>query len=419
MPDHAPVAQITNDPFAAIRIPEFRNLMAGRFTFIMALRMMSTLVGWWVYELTNDPFAIGLVGLSEFVPAFGFALYAGHIIDTSERRKMLLKGVFCYILFALTLLLFSSPVTSANFSNQSIAIGIYVVIFFTGITRAFTGPNFSSLLAMVVPRQYLQNATTWNQGSWLSASVSGHAIGGFLIWLVGITGTLIIISILLSVAFFVLTRLKPKPPLPQGAEKKTWESVKEGLQFVFKTKEILGAFALDMFAVLFGGAAAMVPVFARDILKAGPIGFGWLNAAIDIGAIFSVILLTLRPMKKAQGRKLFFAVAGFGACVILFAISKWFILSFVALLVAGMLDGISVVLRGTVMQLKTPDNMRGRVSSVGSMFINSSNELGQFESGMAAKLMGVVPSVIFGGCMTMLVVVITWFKSPTLRKFEY
>ncbi|MBL7741373.1 MAG: MFS transporter [Chitinophagaceae bacterium] len=419
MPDNSSVTQITNDPYASVRIPEFRNLVIGRFSFIFSLRMMSTLVGWWVLELTNDPFAIGLVGLSEFVPAFAFALYAGHVIDNSERRKMILKGVFFYLLFALLLLLLSTRLTSDHFSNQYIAIAIYVVIFGTGITRAFTGPSFASLLAMIVPRQYLQNATTWNQGSWLAASVSGHAIGGFLIWLLGITGTLIVICSLLSIAFLVLTRLKRKPPIPQSGDTKTWESVKEGLRFVFKTKEILGSFTLDMFAVLFGGAVAMVPVYARDILKVGPLGFGWLNAAIDIGAIFSVILLTFRPMKKAQGKKLFLAVAGFGICIIVFALSKWFILSFAALLIAGMLDGISVVVRGTVMQLKTPDHMRGRVSSVGSMFINSSNELGQFESGFAARLMGVVPSVVFGGCMTLLVVIVTWWKAPTLRKFEY
>ena len=174
-----------------------------------------------------------------------------------------------------------------------------------------------------------------------------------------------------------------------------------------------------MFAVLFGGAVAMVPVYAKDILKAGPMGFGWLNAAVDIGAIFIVVLLAFFPMKKAQGKKLFLAVAGFGICIILFALSEWFVLSFAALLIAGMLDGVSVVVRGTVMQLKTPDHMRGRVSSVGSMFINSSNELGQFESGMAARLMGVVPSVVFGGCMTLIVVIITWIKAPALRKFEY
>lgn len=413
------IEQITDDPFAAVRIPEFKNLMIGRFTFIMALRMMSTLVAWWVYELTGDPFAIGLVGLSEVIPAISMALYSGHIIDLSEKRKLLLRGVFFYIGTALVLLFFSTSFISNHFSNQYITIGIYTVIFCTGIIRSFTGPIFSALLATTVPRQFLQNATTWNQGSWLTASVTGHGFGGILLAKIGTTNTLITICCLLVIAFAILTLLKPKPPIAASSEKKTWESMKEGLRFVFKTKEILGAFTLDMFAVLFGGAVAMVPVYAKDILKAGPMGFGWLNAAIDIGAIFIVILLTIFPMKKAQGKKLFLAVAGFGICIILFALSRWYLLSFAALLIAGMLDGVSVVVRGTVMQLKTPDHMRGRVSSVGSMFINSSNELGQFESGLAARVMGVTPSVVFGGCMTLIVVIITWIKAPTLRKFEY
>ena len=207
--------------------------------------------------------------------------------------------------------------------------------------------------------------------------------------------------------------------MARSVELKTWDSMKEGLAFVWRTKEILATFSMDMFAVLFGGAVAMVPVYAKDILHTGPIGFGWLNAASDIGAILIVALLAFFPLKKAQGKKLFIAVAGFGVCIIVFALSKWFLLSFIALMMAGILDGISIVVRGTVMQLKTPDHMRGRVSSVGSMFINSSNELGQFESGMAARLMGVVPSVVFGGCMTLLVVTATWFKAPGLRKFEY
>ena len=419
MDDNSSVKQITNDSFAAVRIPEFKNLMLGRFTFIMSLRMMSTLVGWWIYELTGDPLAIGLVGLSEFLPAFLFALYAGHVIDKSEKRKLMLKGVFCYLLAAILLLFFSTGYIGNHFTTHSIAIGIYTVIFCTGIVRSFTGPTFSAMLASLVPRQILQNATTWTQGTWLSASVTGHATGGFLIWKLGINGTLIIICSLLVVALLLLRQVKPKPPMPQTGEKNTWESVKEGLRFVFKTKEILGAFTLDMFAVLFGGAVAMVPVYAKDILKIGPQGFGWLNAAIDMGAIIIIVLLTIFPMKKAQGKKLMLAVAGFGICIILFAVSQWFFLSFAALLIAGMLDGVSVVVRGTVMQLKTPDHMRGRVSSVGSMFINSSNELGQFESGVAARLMGVVPSVVFGGCMTLVVVIFTWFKAPNLRKFEY
>ena len=419
MQEQSSVKQQTNDPFAAVRVPEFRNLMLGRFTFIMGLRMMGTLVAWWVYELTGDPFAIGLVGLSEVIPAVSTALYAGHIIDINDKRKLLLRGVFFYGLAAAILLFFSSPFIHAHFSDGWIAIGIYAVIFCTGIIRSFTGPVFSATLALTVPRKFLQNATTWNQSSWLAASVTGHAMAGFLIATWGIKGTLITVLCLIAIAFTIISRLSPKPPMQRTGELKTWESMKEGLAFVWKTKEILATFSLDMFAVLFGGAVAMVPVYAKDILKVGPIGFGWLNAASDVGAIFIVLLLAFFPMKKAQGRKLFLAVAGFGACIILFALSKWFLLSFAALLIAGMLDGVSVVIRGTVMQLKTPDHMRGRVSSVGSMFINSSNELGQFESGMAAKLMGVVPSVVFGGCMTLLVVAVTWFKAPGLRKFEY
>ena len=419
MDDNSTTTQVTNDPFAAVRIPEYKNLVLGRFSFIMALRMMSTLVGWWVYELTNDPFAIGLIGLSEVIPALSMALYSGHIIDISEKRKLLLKSVFGYICAAGVLIFLSTPLIHDNVNKFHITYCIYAVIFCTGIIRSFAGPSFSALIATIVPRQYLQNATTWSQGSWLSASVTGHAMGGFLIALLGNMGTLIVICCLMITAFFILTRLKPKPALQQSSEKRTWESVKEGVHFVFRTKELLGALSLDMFAVLFGGAVAMVPVYAKDILKIGPMGFGWLNAAIDIGAICVVVLLTISPMKKSQGKKLLFAVGGFGICIILFALSKWFILSFFALMIAGMLDGISVVVRGTVMQLKTPDHMRGRVSSVSSMFINSSNELGQFESGLASKILGVVPSVVFGGCMTLAVVVFTWIKAPSLRKFGY
>ncbi len=417
--DDNSTSQVTNDPFAAVRIPEYKNLVLGRFSFVMGLRMMSTLVGWWIYELTNDPFAIGLIGLSEVIPALSMALYSGHVIDISEKRKLLLKSVFFYICAASILLFLSTPLIHENVNKTNITYCIYAVIFCTGIIRSFAGPSFSALIATIVPRQYLQNATTWSQGSWLSASVTGHAMGGFMIAFLGIMGTLIFICCLMITALIILTQLKPKPPIQRSSEIRTWESVKEGLRFVFKTKELLAALSLDMFAVLFGGAVAMVPVYAKDILKIGPIGFGWLNAAIDIGAICVVVILTIAPMKKAQGKKLLLAVAGFGICIILFALSKWFILSFFALLIAGMLDGISVVVRGTVMQLKTPDHIRGRVSSVSSMFINSSNELGQFESGLAARMLGVVPSVVFGGCMTLAIVIVTWFKAPALKKFEY
>ncbi len=412
------IRQQQSDPFASLRVTEFRNLMAGRFLFIMALRMMSTLVGWWLYELTNDPLAMGLVGLAEAVPAISLALYSGHIIDLSDKRRLLLRGVALYGACALVLLLLSYSFVNGSAKIMVVA-GIYACIFFTGIFRSFTGPSFSAILAQVVPRDLLANATTWNQGTWLTASVSGHAFGGFLIAAFQTTGTLAVICTLIAAGFFFIMRLSAKPPSSLAGQKRTWESVKDGLRFVFRTREVLGALTLDLFAVLFGGAVAMVPVFAKDILKVGPIGFGWLNAAADIGAIFIVVILTLFPMRKAQGRRLFFAVGGFGCCIVLFAVSKIFWLSFAALLVSGMLDGVSVVVRGTILQLKTPDDMRGRVMSVNSMFINSSNEIGQFESGVMARLMGLVPSVIFGGCMTVLVVVATWFKAPSLRKMEY
>lgn len=412
-------SQIAYDPLAAVKIPEYKNFIVSRFLYIMGLRMMTTLIGWWIYNLTNDPFSIGLVGLSEVVPAVSFALYAGHIIDISEKRRMLLRGMILYTVCAGILLFLSTGFTASHISNSWIAICIYTVIFFNGILRAFTGPIFGAVIATIVPKSHLQNAVTWSQGTWLSASVTGHATGGLLIAWIGITGTLGCIITLIFVATMVMMQLKPKPPLNERGEQKTWESVKEGLRFVFRTKEVLGALSLDLFAVLFGGAVAMVPVFARDILHVGARGFGFLNAASDIGSICSVIMLTISPLRKKQGKKLLLAVAGFGLCIIGFALSKWFLLSFLLLMLSGMLDGISVVVRGTILQLRTPDNIRGRVMSVNSMFINSSNELGQFESGVAAKLMGVIPSVIFGGCMTLLVVLSTWLKAPGLRKFEY
>lgn len=407
------------DPFGALKISEFRNLMIGRFLFIMGLRMMGTLVGWWIYELTNEPFAIGLIGLAEVIPAVSLALYAGHVIDISEKRKLLLKGVALYYICAIALLVLSSKIGTGAFNNLQIAIGIYFVIFCTGIIRSFTGPSFGTLVGEIMPKDLLQNATTWSQGIWLSASVLGHAMVGFFIAGFGNTGSLWIVLGMVTIGFVFISKIKPKPPHKQEVEQKTLESVKEGIRFVVQTKEVLGALSLDLFAVLFGGAVAMIPVFARDILKVGPIGFGWLNAAADIGAILIIFIITIFPVHQQQGKKLLLAVAGFGVCIIVFALSTTFWISFAALLLSGILDGFSMIVRGTIVQLKTPNHMRGRVMSVNSMFINSSNELGQFESGLAARAMGVVPSVVFGGIMTLIVVTTTWFKAPSLRKMEY
>ncbi len=407
------------DAFAAPKVPEFRNFLLGRFLFIMGLRMLGTLVGWWVYELTNEPFAIGLIGLSEVIPAVSLALYAGHIIDISEKRKLMLTGVSLYFVSVLMLIVLSTKISLDMLTNHITVFCIYIIIFFTGILRSFTSPVFNTIMPTTVPKDILQNAVTWNQGSWLSASVFGHAGVGFLIAGVGNTGALIVVAALTVVGFCLLYKLPKKHSLNKTSEKNTLESVKEGLNYVFKTKELLGALSLDLFAVLFGGAVAMIPVFAKDILKVGPIGFGWLNAAADIGSVVVIVGLTFLPITSKQGKKLMYVIAGFGLSIILFALSKIFWISFLALLMSGVLDGISMIIRGTIVQLKTPDNMRGRVMSVNSMFINSSNEFGQFESGVAARMLGVVPSVVFGGCMTLLVVGITWFRAKSLRDMEY
>lgn len=401
-----------------LKIEEFRNFILGRFTFIMGLRMMGTLVAWWMYELTGDAFYIGMIGLAEAIPAVSLSLYSGYVVDKTEKRKLLLRGVFLFGICSIFLLGTSTHWFQQAFGTKLIIISIYCVIFCTGIIRSFSGPAFGAMIASLVPRNLLITASQLSSTSWLIASITGHAIAGFLIAWLHITGTFIVIVSLIFTGLLLLSKLKPKPP-GISSEMKTMEAVSEGLKYVFKTKELLAALSLDLFAVLFGGAVALVPVYAKDILHVGPIGFGWLNAASDIGSIIMVIGLTVSPMKRKQGLKLIFAVAGFGVCIIIFGISKMYWLSFVALLAGGVLDGVSVVVRSNILQLKTPDALRGRVMSVNSMFINSSNEIGQFESGVAAKLMGVVPSVVFGGCMTIAVVIATWFKAPSLKKLEY
>lgn len=408
-----------NQPLLQVlRISEFRHFILGRFVFIMGLRMMGTLVAWWMYELTGDPFYIGMIGLAEAIPAVGLSLYSGYLVDKSAKRNLLLYSVALFCLCSLILLFVSTSAFNAAFGKKVLVFIIYLVIFCTGIIRSFSGPTFGSIIASIVPRNLLVTASQLSSTSWLTAGIIGHAAAGFLIAWVHVTGTFIVIACLIAIGFLFLVNLEKRPPVVSG-EQKTWEAVKEGLQYVFKTKELFGALTLDLFAVLFGGAVAMVPVYAKVILNVGPIGFGWLNAATDIGSIIMVLWLTISPMKSRQGTKLLLAVAGFGVCIVIFGLSKWYWLSFLALCISGLLDGVSMVVRGNIVQLKTPDALRGRVMSVNSMFINSSNEIGQFESGAAAKLIGIVPSVVAGGVVTIAVVLVTWLKAPALKKMEY
>ena len=401
-----------------LRIPEYRKFVTARFFYIMALRMVTTIVGWRIYEITHNPFAIGLIGLSEFLPAFCLALYAGHVIDKSDKRALLLRTTAVYAICVAGLLALAFGPIAGSLQNHWVQWLTYTIIFCTGVIRAFAGPALQAIIAQIVPKEKLPNAVTLNTSAFLSASVLGHATAGFLIAHTNYLFCFSVVALYVVIAWCFLFTLSPKQIMVAG-ETKPWESIKEGLRFVFHTKEVFGALALDLFAVLFGGAVAMIPVYARDILRIGPIGFGWLNAADDIGSICMIMVMALWPLRRRQGYILLYAVFGFGVCIIVFGLSKLYLLSFLALLCAGMMDGISVVIRGTIVQVKTPDPMRGRVSSVNSMFINSSNELGQFESGVMARLLGVVPSVVFGGCMTIVVVLTTWFRAPTLRKMEY
>ncbi|MCO7355215.1 MFS transporter [Riemerella anatipestifer] len=407
------------EPLKTLKNIEFRHLLFGRFFLILAFRMLATLLGWWVYQLTKDPLSIGFIGLSEVIPAVSTALYAGYVIDMNEKKRMLLICNYVYVLLISALVALAFLENSYHLTGHQISYFIYAVIFLTGICRAFIGPLVPSMIPKMVKKENLANAVTLNQATFLTSSVFGHALGGFLIALITIKWTLVIIVSLMTLASIFFWQLKPQHSEYDKKEVKVLESMREGLAYIYKTKEILGALCLDMFAVLFGGAVAMIPVYASDILKVGAEGFGLLNAASDIGSMCIIILLSFIPLRRNQGKILLVAVAGFGMCIIGFGLSKLYWLSFFFLMLSGMLDGISVVIRGTIVQLKTPDKIRGRVLSVNSIFIMSSNEMGQFESGLAAKLLGVVRSVIFGGSMTLAIALMVGLTNKKLRKMEY
>lgn len=399
---------------------EYRLYIFVRFFYTMALRMVATIVAYQLFHLTKSSFSIGIVGLSEFIPVFSLALYAGHVIDKSDKRTLLLRTTLLYSLCVVALIVVTIPNIENKISITTLPFLFYLIIFCSGAIRSFAGPASSAIIAQLVPKNILQYAASISSSTFLTASILGHATAGFLIALAGVHYTFYVVLIYVLIAAFALSKIEKKPIVHNKLNAKTWDSVKEGLSYVFKHKILLAAISLDLFAVLFGGATALIPEIADQVLKVGPIGFGWLNAAIDIGSMFMILMITLNPLRKNQGLTLLFVVAGFGLCIITFGLSNFYVLSFFALIIAGMLDGISVIIRGTILQLTTPDEMRGRVSSVNSMFINSSNELGQFESGMTARIFGgAQPAIIFGGIMTVVVVIVSWVKAPRLRKFEY
>lgn len=405
-------------PYAALRFKEFNIFLIVRFALVFAWSMQFIIIEWQVYSITKDPFSLGLIGLMEVVPAIGMALFAGHIVDQKEKRNLLLVCIIAFFLLSFGLLLLTWPPIIASMSKNWVLFGIYSLVFLGGIVRAFISPTVFSLVAQLVPKSAYGNAATWSSSVWQMSNVLGPALAGVAIHFVGVHWSMAVVVGFALLAMVSLLKIERKPILNTKIGEPMMQSLKEGLRYVYNSKAIFGAITLDMVAVLFGGAVALLPIFAQDILKVGPEGFGVLRAAPAVGALLTLLITAYIPLAKNAGLKLLFAIFGFGLCIIAFGFSTVYWFSVLALFFSGVTDGISVVIRQTILQLKAPDEMRGRIASVNSMFVGSSNELGAFESGLTAKLMGTVTAVVFGGSMTILTVLTTGIFSPSFRKLD-
>jgi MFS family permease len=389
----------------------FLKLLAFRIQIVLAYQIIAVVVGWHMYELTHDALALGLIGLAEVIPYFACALFAGYAVDHHSRRKFgVLAGVLtslnALVLAATSLMTLDNP---TSWIYGSIACG--------GVARAFISPSYNSLFALALPREQYARAAGIGSSIFQLGLVVGPALGGALVGWASITIAYAVSAALAMSAAMTLLFLRINEP-PPASPSPIFSSIGEGLRFVFGNQIVLGAQALDMFAVLFGGAVAMLPAFVQEVFHYGPEGLGILRAAPAVGAIMVGIVLARYPLNKHAGRWFLAAVAGFGLCIISFAVTASFWIAAFFLMLSGICDGVSVVMRTTIMQLATPDEMRGRVASINGIFIGSSNELGAFESGLAARLMGLIPSVIFGGTMTLVVVSTTAYLAPKLRKLD-
>lgn len=408
----------TNEAFAVLRIRNFRFFLAYRFFITAAILMQSVIVGWQLYDLTKNPLSLGMIGLTEVIPQIAIALFAGHFVDIWDRKRIIFRTSFLLLLGSLILLISTLPHEYHGvFSGTT---PIFITIFLVGLVRGILMPAHTALLGQMVPRELLTGAATWGSTVWQVAAVTGPAIGGLMYGFFGIVPAYLLVFsfFLICVLLIVLIKSPGKVVSETRREVRIFTSISEGIGYVFKKQELLGAFSLDMFAVLFGGAVAMLPVFASDILKIGPEGLGFLRACPAIGAIFMSVVLTFYPPVNHSGKLMLYSVAGFGLCMIVFALSTNVYLSAICLLLSGVLDNVSVVVRSSILQLFTADEMKGRVSSVNSIFIGSSNELGAFESGVAASSMGLVPSVVFGGIMTLIVVGFAATFAPKIRNLS-
>ncbi|MDR3679263.1 MAG: MFS transporter [Flavipsychrobacter sp.] len=397
----------------ALSTPHFKKYLTMRVLVTLALNMQSTIMYYWVYHLTNDVAQVGILGLFEVIPAIGCSFFSGHFVDMREKKGIILQCVIAYVLLAAGFTWLATPAFGRDNSVQTIVHLVYAGIFIGGALRAFISPATFALMAGLLPRKHYANGTTWSSGAWQAGAVLGPLMAGVMLSF-GVDISFAITFLLMFLGMAAVITI-PRQAIVQKDKEPILKSLREGLKFVFSTQVILAALSLDMFAVLFGGATALLPAYAKDILHVGEIGFGWLRAAPGIGSVLTLGILSFLPLKNKPGIKLLGCIAGFGLSIIVFGISTSFILSFLMLLVGGMFDAVSVVIRGTILQIYTPDKVRGRVAAVNTMFISSSNELGAVESGYTAKWMGMVPSVVFGGCMTLVVVGVTFLAAPMLR----
>lgn len=391
----------------------FIGLLVYRLLAMLSYQIVAVTVGWHVYQITRDALALGLIGLTEVVPYFCFALFAGYAVDHMRRRRLGMYACLGLLLTTLTL----AGVTSGRIPSFG-TLTIYAAIAVNGVVRAFLAPVYTALFARVLPREQYARGAGIGSVVMQTGLVLGPAMGGLLVAWGGNTLAYLVAAGFAAAAAIAIVSLRVTEPPAPPERAPIFKSIGEGLRFVFNNQVVLGAQALDMFSVLFGGAVALLPAFIHDILHYGPEALGILRAAPAAGAVLVGLWLARHPPKRNAGRLLLYAVAGFGLCIVGFALSREFWLSVLMLALSGMCDGVSVVLRSTILQLATPDEMRGRVSSINGIFIGSSNELGAFESGLAAKLLGLVPSVIFGGCMTLAVVGVTAWKAPKLRRLN-
>ncbi|MEN2402134.1 MFS transporter [Flavobacterium sp. MC2016-06] len=406
------------DPYQALRYREFNVFLLLRFAMVFAWSMQFIVIEWEVYSLTKNPLSLGIIGLMEVIPAVSMALFAGHIVDQREKKGLLAKCIIGFTVISFGLFLLTWPKIVGGYSPTVILYSIYALVFFGGLVRAFLGPTIFSLLSLIIPKKAYPNAATWSSSVWQIGAVMGPALAGFSINWIGVHWSMCLVFGFSILSLIALSQISTKPILNPKIGESIKDSLAEGLNFVFKNQIVLGALSLDMIAVLFGGAVALLPVFAQDILKVGSEGFGILRAAPAVGSFITVLASAYVPLNKNAGKKLLVAIFIFGLSIILFGLSTFFWLSVFALFLSGLADGISVVIRQTILQLKTPDHMRGRVGAVNSIFVGSSNELGAFESGATARLMGTVTSVVFGGTVTLLTVLGFGIKSPMFRNLD-